>query len=70
MPFAATQMGLEISILNEIRSQTVKNKYIMYMWNLKSNTNEFICKTETDLQTQEINLWSPKGKGQRDKLGV
>ena len=44
-------MGLEISILNEIRSQTVKNKYIMYMWNLKSNTNEFICKTETDLQT-------------------
>ena len=70
MPFAATQMGLEISILNEIRSQTVKNKYIMYMWNLKSNTNELICKTETDLQTQEINLWSPKGKGQRDKLGV
>ena len=24
---------------------------ITYMWTLKDNTNEFTCKTETDLQT-------------------
>ena len=48
MPFAATQMDLEIIIL----SQTEKDKYyITYMWNLKNNTNELIYKTETDSQT-------------------
>ena len=25
---------------------------IIYMWNLKNNANEFICKTETDSQTE------------------
>ena len=40
------------------------------MWNLKKDTNEFIYKTETDLQTQKTDLWLPKGKGSgRDKLG-
>ena len=35
MPFAATQMDLEIIILSEV-SQTEKDKYhIAYMWNLK-----------------------------------
>ena len=34
MPFAATQMDLEITILSEV-TQTEKNKYhITYMWNL------------------------------------
>ena len=38
MPFAVTQMDLEIIILSEI-SQTEKDKYyITYMWNLKNNT--------------------------------
>ena len=32
------------------------------MWNLKNNTNEFIYKTESDSQTQKVNLWLPKGK--------
>ena len=37
----------------------------------KNNTNEFICKTETDLQTLKIISWLPKGKdGWKDKLGV
>ena len=35
------------------------------MWNLKNDTNELIYKTETDSQTQKINLWLPKGKGER-----
>ena len=35
MPFAATWMDLEITILSEV-SQTEKDKYdIIYMWNLK-----------------------------------
>ena len=34
MPFAATWMDLEIIILSEV-SQTKKDKYIIYMWNLK-----------------------------------
>ena len=35
---------------------------VTYMWNLKYGTNELICKTGTNSQTQKINLWSPKGK--------
>ena len=35
MPFAATRVGLEITILSEV-SQTEKDKYdIAYMWSLK-----------------------------------
>ena len=33
------------------------------MWNLKYDTNELICHTETDSQTQKTNLWLPKEKG-------
>ena len=50
MPFAATWMDLEMIILSEV-SQKEKDKYHMiydYMWNLKSDTNELIYKTETD----------------------
>ena len=45
---------------------------IIYLWNLKDNTNESIYKTETDSQIQKTNLWLPKGKGRegQDKLGV
>ena len=33
------------------------------MWNLKKkDTNELMCRTETDLQTLK-NLWLPKGTG-------
>ena len=40
------------------------------MWNLKYDTNELLYVTETDSQTQETNLWLPKGeRGGRDKLG-
>ena len=64
MPFAATWMDLEIIILSEI-SQTEKDKYmIAHIWNLilKNDTNEFIYKTETDLQILKSTLWLPKGK--------
>ena len=52
MPFAATWLDL-IIILSEV-NQTKTN--ITYMWNLKSNTNELIYKTERDSQTLKINL--------------
>ena len=31
----------------------------------KNNTNECICKTETDSQIQKTNLWLPKGRGKQ-----
>ena len=53
MPFAATWVDPEVIILSEV-SQTEKDKYYMISLIcriLKSDTNELIYKTETDLQT-------------------
>ena len=62
MPFAATWMDLEITILSEVRERQISYD-ITYMWDLKKNdTNELIYKTEADSQTQKTNLWLPKGK--------
>ena len=64
MPFVATWMDLENIMLSEI-SQTEKDKYhyvITYMWNLKTNTNESIYKTETDSQTQKTNSGYQRGR--------
>ena len=72
IPFGATWMDLEIIILSEV-SQTEKNKYHMTFLICgiqKNDTNELIYKTEIDSQTQKANLWLPKGKQGRDKLGV
>ena len=52
MPFATTQMDLEIVILSEV-SQTEKDKYHMMLLicGIENNgTNELIYKTETDSQ--------------------
>ena len=70
--FAATWMDLEVIILSEVKSDTEREiSYdITCMWNLKYDTNELTYKTETDSQTYETNLWLPKGKGGREKLGV
>ena len=59
MPFAATQMDLEIIMLSEVRQKKIN---ITYMWNLKNDTNELIYKTETDSQISKSNLQLPKGK--------
>ena len=50
MSSTATQMQLEIIILNEV-SQKDKDKYHTYMWNLKYETNEPICERETESGT-------------------
>ena len=40
------------------------------MWNLKYDTNELIHDTETDSQTQKINLWLPRGRGDGGRDGL
>ena len=50
MSFAATWIDLEIIILNEV-SQKEKDKYhVIYIWNLKYDTNQCIYKTKVDSQ--------------------
>ena len=51
MPFATPWMDLEI-ILSEVNQEERQIYDITYMWNiiLKSDTDEFIYKTETDSQ--------------------
>ena len=53
MPFAATWMDLEIIILSEVKSDRERqvSYNITYMWNLKYNTNDLVCETETNSQT-------------------
>ena len=64
MPFAATYKDLEVIILSEVRERQMSYD-ITYMWNLKENdTNELIYKTN-----RLTDLWLPKEKGGRDKLG-
>jgi len=36
---------------------------VIYIWNLKNNTDESVYKTETESQTQKTNSWLPKGRG-------
>ena len=65
MPFAATWMDLAIIILSEV-SQTEKDKHhviSLICGIFKNDTNELICRTETDLQILKTNLWLPKGTG-------
>ena len=62
MPFAATWMDLEIIILREA-NQKEKDKYhIIYIWNLKYDTNDLMHTKETDSQTSKTNSYSI-GKG-------
>ena len=49
IPVTATGMDLEIFILREVRQRQIYD--IIYMWNLKHNTNQSVNKTETDSQT-------------------
>ena len=49
MPSAATWMDLEIIILSKVRQRQIPHD-IIYMWNLKYDTNELIYETEIDSQ--------------------
>ena len=66
-------MDLEIIILSEVNQTERQISYdVIYLWNLKNknHTSELIYKTEIETQTWKTNLWLPKGKGEREKLGI
>ena len=63
MPFAATWLDLEMITLSQVRNRQIY--YIVYIWNLKYNTNEHIYKRETDLHTQRTDSWWPVEEGVR-----
>ena len=46
MPFAATQMDLEIIRLSEVSQTKTNTIQFSYMWNLKYDTNEVIYETK------------------------
>ena len=70
MPFAVTQMDMEIILLNEM-SQTKRQVLYdgVYMWNLKKKMiqiNSFTKQKQTHRLTGK--LWLPVGKGQIGSL--
>ena len=67
MTFAATWMQLEIIILSEISQKEKKQiPYIIYMWNLKYETNEPIYEIEMESMTWRINWLLLRGRGVRE----
>ena len=67
-----SQMHLEIVMLSEVKSDREGEipHDSPYMQTLKRNgTNEFIYKTETDSQTQKMNLWLHGQQGYLGSLG-
>ena len=75
MPLTETWMHLETIILREVRQWKINiTWYHLYVDSNKKDTNELLCRTETNSQTLK-NMWLPKGKGGgqgggRDGLGV
>ena len=73
MPFAATQMDLEIIILSEV-SQTEKDKYHMISLVygiLKVNTMKLFSKQKQTHRLRKQTYGYQRGRGEgKDKLGV
>ena len=69
MPFAETWMDLEVIILSEVRERQISYD-IIYMWNLKYDTNELIYKTERDRHREQTCGCHRGGGWGRDGLGV
>ena len=47
MPFAATQVQLEVIILSEVRKTNQIPYEVIHMWNLKNDINKPIYEAET-----------------------
>ena len=67
MPFVATWMYLEIFTLSEVRERQIS--YIIYMCNIKNDSNGLIYKIETTHRMQK-KVWLPKAEAGRGKLGA
>ena len=65
MPFAATWMNLEIIILSKVRQKEKDKYHMIYMWNLKYDTNEHIyqAKTDTDIENRLVVASGREGGG-------
>ena len=59
MPFAATQMDLEIILLSEVSQTERQISYDTHMWNLKYDTNE----PEADSQNGLVVAKGETGEG-------
>ena len=61
---AAIWMDLENIILTEVSQRQIQYD-ITYMWNLKNNTSNCICKTEnTDIENKPVvTKWKKEGGG-------
>ena len=63
---ATMQTDPENTVLSEMSDRDRQRLHdITYIWNLENNTNECICKTETDSQIQKTHSWLPKGRRAR-----
>ena len=67
LPFAVIWMNIEIVILSEVSQR--QTSYIIYMWNLKNDTNELIYKTETHSQ-KKTNTEDVEGGGTIKEFGI
>ena len=63
MPFAGTWVDLEIIILSKFRERQIPND-TTYIWNLKSDTNELIYKTEIDSDTENKLMVTKRESGE------
>ena len=57
-----SNMSLENIMLSEISQREILYD-VTYMWNLKNNTTECICKTATDSQIQKTTNGYQQGEG-------
>ena len=63
MPFAATQMHLEMITLREIIQKRKTNTICHhYMWNPNHDTSELSYKAEADWQTRRAGVQLPRGQ--------
>ena len=63
MPFAATWMDLEIIILGAVSQRKKILCDIIYIWNLKYDTNELIYETERHTDIENKLTVTKEGKG-------
>ena len=62
MPFAATWVQLEMISLSKVRQKEKDKHHMISHVDIKYDISELIYKTETDSQTQRMDLWLPRGR--------
>ena len=70
MAFAATRMDLEIIMLSEVRQWDANIKCYHLHVESKKRHNEFLCRTDTDSQTEKLNFQMRQVGGWWDALRV